>query len=185
MRRAFLQIVFVLLTVPCVHGQKEDQSQRFVLDLLEHQTMNYGQLRVISPMDSSFFTYDIHRLDTMKTLTFKVSNTICHDSITISEEEKQLIIEALKLSYSWGEDMALSKKYKCIEKDSLLDYLKDDDENTIALISKPVFLREGTIVVAYFINLCCGDILGNLNFGFYKIEDGIWTRWIDIRAGAF
>lgn len=184
--KVYLQVLVICLIGWSIQGQVNDSlAQKFVLDLMEHQTLRHCELRIISPIDSGFFIDGIKILDSLKEYKFVVDNRNYHDSIIISEEEKLQVLTSLKEPHTWSKDMRIAEKYRPLTNDSLMQYLAYDVENTIALISKPVFLRDSTVAVCYFVNLCCGHIYGYLNFSFYKIENGIWTRWIDIRSGAF
>ncbi|MEQ8909451.1 MAG: hypothetical protein RIC95_09690 [Vicingaceae bacterium] len=163
-----------------------NEIQKFQNDLIKNQLMKYeGETRISTSIDTPWMEYHLRRLfpdSTESTLTFKSAAT--KDSIVLTEAERDLILsffqnpDNLKLSMNPTE-------FSTIEIDSALNHLKDDHDNQVVFISRPLFIRDDKIGVAFFSNLCCGHIYGHVNFSFYQTENEIWTRWIDISSGAF
>jgi hypothetical protein len=55
---------------------------------------------------------------------------------------------------------------------------------TVYQFMPPVFLRQGTIAVFYYLRFCSG-VCGNDELAVYKLEKGKYKRWLLIYGGAF
>ena len=166
-------------------GQTND-IQKFQNDLINEQLMSYdGETKISTSIDIPWMEYHLRRLfpdSTENTLTFTPVAT--KDTIVLTETERDSIIsffqnpDNLKLTVN-------PTTFATVEISQALEHLKDDHNNQVVFISKPLFIRDDEIGIAFFANLCCGHIYGYVHLSFYRKQNEIWTRWIDISSGAF
>ena len=180
----------LIIGLLCLFGLKgwsqTNDKQSFYKDVIQSQLMEYhGETKICISVDSSWINYQLNRLqvDSQKpTLVFKSRNT--QDSIQISSKERDSILAF----FSQIDNLSLTEnptEFETIASEVVLEHLKKDFQNQVVFISSTLFLRDGAIGIVYFANLCCGSFNGNVNFSFYKKENGHWIRWIDIGSGAF
>ena len=147
--------------------------------------MSYdGVTAIASSIDSTWMEFNLTGLleTTGNSLTFKSFSS--KDSICLSKMERELIIsffqnaDNLRLTHN-------PTQFAQIEENMALKHLKVNSENQVIFISKPLFIRDDSLGIVFYANLCCGQFYGYVNLSFYRIVSRTWTRWIDISSGAF
>lgn len=154
-------------------------------DIINEQLMGYdGETRISTLIDSHWMEYHLERLRNTKENEPMFKSPKGTNSLTLTELETDLIIqffenpENLKLS-------ANPTEFETVDTSGIIDHLERNHKNQVVFISRPLFIRDGRIGIVFFANFCCGGIYGPVNFGFYRKEKEIWTRWIDISSGEF
>lgn len=167
-----------------LNSQIPDVS-KFQIDLIHRQVMDYsGEIRIAESLDSNWIDYHLGVLtDTITTrLTFHTPQH--HDSLTFTEQEKDSILLFFRniknLTFSDN-----TKRFQIVPANEISLHLQKDFENQVVFVSRPLFIREGTVAVAFFANFCCGGINGPAHLSLYREENAIWTRWIYLSAGEF
>lgn len=165
-------------------GQSNDVI-KFQNDVISKQLMDYdGETRISTLISSPWIEYHLSILRDTNEHMHKFKARTNADSLTLTESETDLIIqffenpENLKLTYN-------PTKFTTIDTSKVINHLKKNYYHQIIFISKPLFIRDSKIGIAFFANLCCGGITGPVNFSFYRKENDIWKRWIDISSGEF
>jgi len=158
---------------------------KFQNDLINEQLMSYeGETRISTSIDSAWMEYNLERFFDTKENALKFRSSSNNDSIILTNSERDLII----LFFRNGENLKLtdnSTEFTIVEENQAISHLKSNYGNQVVYISKPLFIRNESLAIAFFANLCCGQIYGYVNFSFYRKENEIWKRWIDISSGAF
>lgn len=104
------------------------------------------------------------------------------DSLILSDEEKKVILNQLKISKSWDENLLensirvenLSDGYRMIKR---IKNSGSIEINYVFSFSVPIFLRENTICMLALTSLC-GDDCGKTDISFYKRINNVWKKWI-------
>lgn len=143
----------------------ESISKDFIQDILEYETMKKGELSIVSGIDPSFVESHLKSLTKNKTF---ISMKDSKEFIKLSEKERKLLIDSLRQQYKTGINKDDFPLLPFIENYNMLSYLKKDINNTVAMMSNPIFIRNGEIAFGFFANFCCGGIYGNVKLGFYK-----------------
>lgn len=163
-----------------------NEIQKFQNDLVNEQLMRYnGETKISTSIDTPWMEYHLRRLfpdSAESTLTF--TSVATKDTIVLTETERDSIISFFQNS----DNLKLTDnptEFATVEIGQALEHLKDDHDNQVVFISKPLFIRNDELGIAFFANLCCGHIYGYAHLSFYRNQNEIWTRWIDISSGAF
>ncbi|MEH6538444.1 MAG: hypothetical protein V7719_18760, partial [Psychroserpens sp.] len=86
-------------------------------------------------------------------------------------------------NFNW--ELSNKKNLIQVNKTEILEFLKADRNRELKIISKPIFIRNDTIVCLFSTHLCCGDFLGHSTLCLYKKIDGKWKRWIHLTHGDY
>lgn len=161
------------------------EVEKFQNDIVNDQLMGFdGETRISTLIDSLWMEYHLKRIRNTKDKESKFKSPKGTDSLTLTESETDLIIrffenpENLKLT-------ANPTEFATVDTNEVIDHLERNHKNQVIFISKPLFIRDDGIGIAFFANFCCGGIYGPVNFSFYRKEKEVWTRWLDISSGEF
>jgi hypothetical protein len=180
-----LSTIILLIAFLNSLAQFDTESKKFLKEILENETMKkHGTLSIVSSLDSSIVEFHLRKLIESSDNIFPLSRLKLNDSIAITETEKSHLINSLRDQYKIEWKKENFNQYQVIKTDSMLSHLKKGN-TTIAIISKPIFIRNGEIGFAFFANFCCGHINGSVNLSFYKKENMTWTPWIHVSMGDF
>lgn len=169
----FLYLVFLSANV---YSQANKPEIAFIKDFLKNSTLDYGEKRLVRnwPVKDSTAVKKV-LVEKMEAF-MKTRN----QQVALTEEERKYIIDKFIQSYSepWLE--------KDLDGITLLDfedtkpYLKENHNNTILLVSHPIYLRDDHLLFISYTNLCCGQIEGNNGEGFFKKVKNKWepVEWV-------
>jgi hypothetical protein len=101
-----------------------------------------------------------------------------HDSLFV--DSRMIPADSMWSFVSSQLKLAFSKNSK--EKpDSSINYMS---YSTVFQFSKPIFLRNRSFVIFYFLRLCASDC-GVEDFSVYRMQNGQYKRWLSMGGGAF
>lgn len=176
-------------------AQNREEIRNFTMDVLRTRAMKYSKPKVISKIDSGMVEYHLAAILDSKDNLFPhyyydkedpiAYSTKEEDRIQLTNEEKEQLIAGIRAQYQLEWDASDFDGYELIALARALPYLEEDRQHTIAVISRPVFIREGTVALAFFLNLCCGHIYGFVELSFYKKVDGKWQNWVFVSGGDY
>jgi len=149
-----------------------------------------SEIGYFKKVDSGMLNYNLKKFEKLESLTYSMyqRNTKLTDSIKLSPKEKTYLIDELRASVNYEWNLKKKNKLMVVENNSPLsiqDFLMKDRNRELKIISKPIFIRDNSIVCIFSAHLCCGHIYGHTSLSFYKIIDGKWTEWIAILRGDF
>ena len=176
-------VIYLILSTLSALGQT-DTTVEFLKDIVENQKMGYeGEVR-ISSVSTAWTREHLKKLikpEDSGSISFFFSR---RDTLHLTANEKELIIE----HFSDPSNLQVSGEpwnFDTIGQRRVVGFLKNNEGSQVLFLSKPLFIRDGTVAISFFSNLCCGGISGSINVSAYRKEDHVWTRWIDLSAGEF
>ena len=134
-------------------GQTENLSKIVLNDILKN-TYSYSKPLITNKLDSTSVEYHLKRLIENKKGYF-VSNKNSIDKIKLTKTEQKSIITDIRKQYSSEWKKEDFENFEIINDQESLEYLKQNNKNTLVTISKPIFLRNDEIAFVFFANYCC------------------------------
>lgn len=180
-------IAFILLFLSAVSGtsQNPGEEQLLIAGLLENKVMRYSKPVIVSKLDTALVAYQLATLLNNEHNTFQLTLTGEERSISLTEQEKQKLVDGLRAQYRQRWERDDFQDHSLIDNEHMMPYLRDNYYNTVAIVSKPVFIRDGTIAMVFLANFCCGGTGGFAELSLYKKQQGSWERWIPLSQGDF
>ncbi|NUY82752.1 hypothetical protein HUK80_17750 [Flavobacterium sp. MAH-1] len=183
MKYIFVSILLISLNIS--FSQNQDDNKIIIDNLLKDGSYGDGELRIIPKLEKKIVEFELENLKNNKEFFSPIDKS---DRISITKEEQKKIIQEIQMQYGKTLDTKLFSSNKWISIDYIKSYLEEKTEynnsNRVMMISKPVYIRNNTICVVYFMHLCCGSG-GQTSLWFYKKENGNWDKWIPISQGLF
>ena len=181
-------IAFILMVLVAGHCLSQNLSEKtFLIEtVLDSKAMEYSRPVILSKLDTTLVEYQLALLINSSTNTFhSAPRNGERDSIILTGQEKQQLVQELRAQYDqiWQDDDI--QDYSVITSQSMNQYLREKYKNTVAMVSKPVLIREGKIGMVFLANFCCGGRSGFVELFLYKKELGVWKSWIPISQGDF
>jgi hypothetical protein len=181
-------IAFIIMGLVAGHclSQTPSEEKFIIKTVLDSKAMEYSHPVILSQLDTTLVEYQLASLINSGTNTFHSAGRSEEvDSISLTDQEKQRLVEELRAQYDQKWENNDFQDYAVIDAQRMNQYLREKYTNTVAMVSKPVFIREGKIGMVFLANFCCGDISGFVELFLYKKELGVWKSWIPISQGDF
>jgi hypothetical protein len=179
-----MKTIIIFLFSISVFGQVDNETKIFLSDILKYETYKYGEISIAKKLDPKMLEIGLTTLKEKRKYTRILKDSIT-EVIKLTRKERRKIIQSIREQYETEWEKEDFPENKLINYDELLSYLKKDRNNTIVMISKPVFIRNNEIAIAYFMNLCCGSINGRAQLLFFDKLNGKWRDWISIAGGVY
>jgi hypothetical protein len=130
-------------------------------------------------LSSEFSQYCKRKLNRRSYIFFEDGDA--GDTLVLTKKEKDYIIRKLDSvqNYSWKEEVFPNSKI--VVQDTLWDYLLKNHKAVVHQFSKPIFIRDNSICLIYY--MIFKGAGGPSYFGFYKKKNGIWEEWISVSSG--
>ena len=207
MKTLLLYPFFQIVTLS-VFSQLDSSTTKFIYNVLRKEpgsdTITYTDklMSVTTPLIPTM-------LQTSKIVGYDVSTQKKTELSLSKSEKKQLLQDASTMDkIIWDE--LLFPNSKMIPVDSLWPYISKRQNEISKIIhakvdqagsnrsanidrasycsvfqfSKPIFLRKGTIAIFYFLRIC-GSECGIEDLSVYKLQDGLYKRWLIVGGGVF
>lgn len=207
MKTLIICLTYQILTLS-LYGQLDSTSKSFLFDILRQEpgsdTITYTDR--IKPISIPSFS---KILKNNKIPAFEIS-TQKKVEFVLTRKEKKYLQKELKLldEIKWAD--SIFNPSRMISLDKMWEYISrrrreyseiytfkhsQSDTNyinkqgwvqycSIFQFSKPIFLRDNSIVIFYFLRLC-GNECGVEDFSIYKKQDGQYKQWLRISGGVF
>ncbi|MBM6498723.1 hypothetical protein [Flavobacterium macrobrachii] len=150
--------------------------------IIESRVIKISGVSLLENTNYQLIDFHLKKLRFKKSKTF-ISKDNLNDKITLSEKEGIDIINQIinDNNHSWKAEMIDSADI--VDNYSSREAMKKKDKKqTLIIISKPVFIRDKTIAIVYFGNFIYYKEYGYSDFCFYKLINGVWTKWIEISS---
>jgi hypothetical protein len=178
-------IIMVLVAGHCL-SQTPSEEKSIIETMLDSKAMEYSHPIILSQLDTTLVEYQLTSLINSSTNTFYSARpNEERDSISLTGQEKQRLVEELRAQYDQKWENNDIQDYAVIASQSMNQYLREKYTNTVAMVSKPVLIREGKIGMVFLAIFCCGGSGGFVELFLYKKELGVWKSWIPISQGDF
>ena len=185
--KLIIYIPIILFFIPAkLNGQKTFHKDELVESILKSKIYTvYNEPAIVSNLDSSFLYYHLSELEKQESET-EFTNRHNGNSIVLTATEKKHIITSLKhqLNLEWQKSQF--PNYEMISFGQLKEYLGKDRNNTVVVISEPVYIRNKSLAIIFLSNLCCGRGLGGfVELSIFKMEKNQWIKYVEISGGDF
>jgi len=185
MKMKRIAFIFLLLSAGNCLSQNSSEEQLLIETILDRKAMDYSLPVILSKLDSALVGYHLIFLLNSKDNIFYSTQIGEGDSILLTDQEKHRLAEELRAQYNQKWEEGDIENYSVIASERMKSYLREKYTNTVAMISKPVFIRDGKIGMVFLANFCCGGSNGFVELFLYKKDLGIWKSWIPISQGDF
>ena len=181
----YIQLILFFIPVK-LNGQKTFHKDELVESILKSKIYTvYNEPAIVSNLDSSFLHYHLSELKKQESET-EFTNRHNGNSIVLTATEKKHIITSLKhqLNLEWQKSQF--PNYEMISFEQLKEYLGKDRNNTVVVISEPVYIRNKSLAIIFLSNLCCGRGIGGfVELSIFKMEKNQWIKYVEISSGDF
>lgn len=170
--------IFYLLTWPVVsRAQGRGETLHFVRDVIRAETDGTGRPAVLAAVDSLYAEYYLYKFLSENSRLY-ASPEHPADSLDLSRQEKQVIIDGYRHAYLERWKAAELPGYQLIEPGGEWPYLKADSNNVLVVITRPVFMRKGKVGFCLCSEIFSSGMDKRTAVCFYRKKRGRWKPWI-------
>ena len=176
-------LFFIISTLSCQTTLNKDGLVESILNSKVYTV--YNEPAMVSNLDSSFLNYHLSELKKEESET-EFTNRHNGNTVVLTANEKQYILKLLQhqITLEWTNSQFPNSEM--IRFEEVNEYLGKDPNNTIVVISEPIYIRNKSLAIVFFSNLCCGrDIGGFVELSIFKMENNQWNKYIEISGGDF
>lgn len=181
----YIPIILFFITAK-LNGQKTFNKDELVESILKLKIYTvYNEPAIVSNLDSSFLHYHLSELEKQESET-EFTNRHNGNSIVLTATEKKHIIKSLKhqLNFEWQNSQFPNSEMITFEQKN--EYLGKDPNNTVVVISEPIYIRNKSLAIIFLANLCCGRGIGGfVELSIFKVEKNQWIKYVEISGGDF
>lgn len=175
----------LFLTLNNLYGQEKLLKDSLVENILETKAYTaYNPPAISANIDSNFINYHLKPLIIGKKQKF--TNRHTKNTISLTNEEVSYILSSFEQQLKLKWDNSQFPDNEIIEFTLINEYLAKDPKNSVVVISEPIYLKDRSIAVIFFSNLCCGRGIGGfVELAIYKNNNEVWERYVEISGGDF
>ena len=180
-----LLIIFLLVSQFIL---AQDEIENVFLDVIDYRLYpnTCSQIGYLTKVPKGMLDYHLDIIRKNPSLTYyRIEGKQIKDSITLNAKEKAYILSEFEASKGYVWEFQENNEQKEVEETRMLEFLKDDPNRELKVVSKPVFIRNKSLVCLLSTHLCCGEINGYSSISIYRKLDGKWEQWIPLTEGAF
>ena len=178
--------IILLFLISTLSGQNTFNKDEFVESILKSKIYTvYNEPAMVSNLDSSFLHYHLSELKKQESGT-EFTNRHNGNTIVLTVAEKKHVLKSLKhqLNLEWNNSQFPNSKMITFEQ--VNEYLGKDPNNTVVVVSEPIYIRNKSLAIIFLSNLCCGRGIGGfVELSIFRMEKDHWIKYVEISGGDF